>query len=1576
MNGVGFNEYCAVPPSPGQVYSPPKKDLSWMGLPEFVDDIVTDYTRLTRSIDVSKSVDKGKTWTRANHAQDNMKYTSTHKNFKLVDDKHVLPRAPRQQNMYTIDLKNVVPYKNLTCLIARALVDKSMLWHRRLGHLNFKTINKLVRSNMVKDLPSKSFENNHSCVSCLKGKHHKPSCKSKLVNSAFKPLHTLHMDLFGPTSVSSLNHKWYCLVVTNDFSRFSWTFFLKSKDETSRILRKIITEIENLKDLSVKIIRSDNECEFRNKEMDEFYSRKARTMLADAKLPVTFWAKAVNTACYVQNRVLVIKPHNKTPDKLFNKRSPAIGFLRSFGCHVMILNTLDHLGKFNAKGDEGYFVGYSLSSKASRVFNKRTKKIEENLHVDLLENKSIEKGTGPDWLFDIDTLTNSMNYILVVVAGTSSTNISEEVNRDKEVPKSSGNSNPTASTNVSTNGSFELASSSIVETEVPTVSTLVPTDSLSVPPVTSSVSKIISRGGSRFPKPLSLGNAMSFENRLEDFFGDTSNAVSLNEVKADLSNMETAIQNVWVLVDYPSGVRPIRTKWVLKNKKDKRGIIIRNKACLVAQGHTPEEGIDYEEVFAPVARIKPIRLFLAYASYMGFTVYQMDVKSAFLYGTIDEKVYVMQPPRFQDPEFPHRVYKVEKAMYGLHQALSAWYGLQVLQMKDGIFLSQDKYVGDILKKFRYTDIRVAKTLIDRENLWGKDGTIKDMEFHLYRSMIGSLMYLTASRPDIMFVVCACARHQVTTKECHLHVVKRIFRYLKGNSKLGLWYPKESPFDLVAYSDSDYGGANQDTKSTTKGCQFLGRRLISLQCKKQTIMATSTTEAEYVAAASSYRQVLWIQNPNGDALRKCNLNGPYITTTVLVQAVAATDDSQYKGKEIAKPITPPSESTSKEDSDPEKAQRDKDRSRKNTKCINAARLKLKLFKNIAAAEEITNAAYKILIRSLIRVKDPSSKGLPQVEDVNLKFLHSLPSEWKTHTLIWRNKTDLEDKSLDDLFNSLKIYESKVKHSSFIGTDSHNLAFISSTSTDSTTDLVSVAVNVSAVGIKLSVSTLPNVNSLSNAVIYSFFVSQSFIPQLDNEDLKQIDVDNLEEMDLKWQMAMLTMRVRRNVPIETSTSNALVSQCDGTGTYDWSYQAEEEPTNFALMTFTSSSSNSSSNNEVSKDVSSFAQSSELVKSPRHSGQLFQAPIPVAPPYAPVNHSKFPLHKVSTASPPQSQSVLTTASRTVSVVKPILSITRPKLASHAVSKSKSPFRRHLPCHPSSNPRNSPPRVTTAKASAAEAVNTACYVQNRVLVTKPHNKTPYELLHGRLPSIGFMRPFGCPVTILNTLDPLGKFQGKVDEGFLIGYSVFTREEGTHTYVLFPMLSNGSTNSQNNNKDALVDGKEHDDNIQKSVSPDIHSSSSGDQTRKQGFRDLNAEFEVCFNNNSNGGNAASSLVSAVGHNCINSTNDFSAAGPSNTTASPTAGNISDMPNLEDLTHSNDADDVGAEADINNLESIILVSPIPTTRIYKDHPTSQIISDLSSTTQTRSMVRAVRDYFLSQDEPKRVHQALKDPSWI
>ncbi|GKF26796.1 putative ribonuclease H-like domain-containing protein, partial [Tanacetum coccineum] len=285
--------------------------------------------------------------------------------------------------------------------------------------------------------------------------------------------------------------------------------------------------------------------------------------------------------------------------------------------------------------------------------------------------------------------------------------------------------------------------------------------------------------------------------------------------------LQFKIQKVWILVDLPYGKKAIGIKWVYRNKKDERGVVVKNKARLVAQGHRQEEGIDYDEVFAPMARIEAIRIFLAFASYMGFIVYQMDVKSVFLYGKIDEEPGMLlgSIKKSWCDEF-EALMKTKFQMSSIGE-LTFFLGLQVKQKADGIFISQDKYVAEILKKFNFENVKTTSTPIKTQKPLLKDEEASDVDVYLYRSMIGSLMYLTASRPDIMFAVCACSRFHVTPKSSHLSVVKTIFRYLKGKPKLGLWYPKVSSFDPESYSNSDYAGANLDRKSTTGGCQFLG-----------------------------------------------------------------------------------------------------------------------------------------------------------------------------------------------------------------------------------------------------------------------------------------------------------------------------------------------------------------------------------------------------------------------------------------------------------------------------------------------------------------------------------------------------------------------------------------------------------------------------------------------------------------------------------------------------------------------------------------------------------------------------------
>ena len=343
----------------------------------------------------------------------------------------------------------------------------------------------------------------------------------------------------------------------------------------------------------------------------------------------------------------------------------------------------------------------------------------------------------------------------------------------------------------------------------------------------------------------------------------------------------------------------IGTKWVFRNKSDDSGIITRNKARLVAKGYDQAEGIDYDETFAPVARLEAVRLLLAFACMSGFKLFQMDVKSAFLNGIVNEKIYVSQPPGFEDHKHPECVYKLKKALYGLKQAPCQWYerlslcllsheyergkvdkilfikkartdiilvqiyvddivfgssnlklcenfvramqgefemsimgelsfflGLQVKHSKEGIFICQSKYCKEILKKFEMQACKVAATPMSTNCYLEADEAGPEVNQTMYRGLIGSLLYLTARRPNIMFVVCLCARFQSCPKESHLKAAKRILKYLKGSISMGLWYPSLSPIHLVRYSDSDFSGCKLDRKSTSVICHLLGSSLIS------------------------------------------------------------------------------------------------------------------------------------------------------------------------------------------------------------------------------------------------------------------------------------------------------------------------------------------------------------------------------------------------------------------------------------------------------------------------------------------------------------------------------------------------------------------------------------------------------------------------------------------------------------------------------------------------------------------------------------------------------------------------------
>nr|GEX29124.1 hypothetical protein [Tanacetum cinerariifolium] len=539
----------------------------------------------------------------------------------------------------------------------------------------------------------------------------------------------------------------------------------------------------------------------------------ARTMLADFKLSTTFWDEGVNTAYYVQKKVLMVKPHFKTPYELFRGRSPTLSFMRPFRCHITILNTLDQLGKFYGKFDEGVFVGYSTISKAFRVYNTRTRKVEENLHITFLENKPMIIGGGPEWLFDIDALSESMNYA-PVSAGTNSNDFAESEceNQERSNAESSTKNVNTAGPSINTANASDNTNSLNINTISPPVNTA--TSTYVDYPIDPLMPDLEDTGIFNDAYDDRDKGAEADYNNLETTRKMAKhNEAGLLTFKNKQRRTNHKISKIVYFLVFSlkwNQRRAIGTKWVFRNKRDRRGIVVRNKARLVVQGYRQEEGIDYDEVFAHAAWIEAIRLFLAYASFMDFTVYQMDVKSAFLYGTIKEEVYVSQPSGFVDLEFLDRVYKVEKALYGLHQAPRAW-----------MYLSTE---SDQLMHKRF-----------------QMSSMGEPTFFLGLQCKASKY----SNEDT----------QTFIKGCNWHRLKRIFRYLKGQPTLGFWYPTDLPLELIAYSDSDYTGASLDKKSTTGGYQFLGSRLISWQCKRQTIVASSTTKAEDIAASNYHGWVL-------------------------------------------------------------------------------------------------------------------------------------------------------------------------------------------------------------------------------------------------------------------------------------------------------------------------------------------------------------------------------------------------------------------------------------------------------------------------------------------------------------------------------------------------------------------------------------------------------------------------------------------------------------------------------------------------------------------------------------------------
>ncbi|GJW00084.1 retrovirus-related pol polyprotein from transposon TNT 1-94 [Tanacetum coccineum] len=587
----------------------------------------------------------------------------------LSTDGVELIKGSRSSNLYTISVEDMMKSYPI-CLLSKASKNKSWLWHRRLNHLNFGTINDLARKDLVRGLTRLKFEKDHLCSTCQLGKSKKHTHTPKTENTNLEVLNILHMDLCRPIRVQTINGKKYILVIVDDYSSVG-IFHQKLVPRTPQ---------------------QNGVVERRNRTLVE----AARTMLIFSKASMFLWEKAVATACYTQNRSLIHTRHNKTPYELVHDKKPDLTFLRVFGALCYPTNDNEDLGKLQPTADIGIFIGYAPSRKGYTIYNKRTRRIMETIHVQFDELSApmahVQLSTGPAPTFLMPRQISSglvpnpvpaAPYVpvLVISVGTpSSTTIDQDAPSPSHLPSSSelqpsiSHQGVAARSNIIEDNPFAHADND----PFINVFTLEPSSKAS-----SSEDAISTRKQLATDALWCLYNSVLSKVKPNNFKSVVTEDCWFQVMQDEIHEFDWL--QVWELVPRPDCVMIIALKWIYKVKLDEYGDVLKNKARLVAKGYRQEEGIDFKESFVAVACIEAIRIFIAKAASKNMTIYQMDVKTAFLNGELNEKVYVSQPEGFVNPDHPTHVYRLKKALYGLKQAPRAWYDTLLRFLLDNKF---------------------------------------------------------------------------------------------------------------------------------------------------------------------------------------------------------------------------------------------------------------------------------------------------------------------------------------------------------------------------------------------------------------------------------------------------------------------------------------------------------------------------------------------------------------------------------------------------------------------------------------------------------------------------------------------------------------------------------------------------------------------------------------------------------------------------------------------------------------------------------------------------------------------------
>uniref|UniRef100_A0A2N9GRJ3 Integrase catalytic domain-containing protein n=1 Tax=Fagus sylvatica TaxID=28930 RepID=A0A2N9GRJ3_FAGSY len=815
-----------------------------------------------------------------------------------------------------------IPSHMVSSSVAATTTLSPDLWHSRLGHASLSRLQLLASQGHLGSVNFNKFD----CMSCQFGKQTKlPFNNSDSFSSA--PFDLVHSDVWGPAPFTTEGGSRYFVIFVDDYSRFTWIYLLKHRSDLVSIFQTFHKMIQTQFSRTIKVFRSDNAQEYHDKSFLSIldsngtlphYScpytsqqngraeRKlrhildvVRTLLISASIPERFWGEAALTAVYTINRIPSPTTHKKSPFELLYDKIPDYSSLRVFGCVCFVSLPSHERNKLEPRSRLCCFLGYGISQKGFRCYDPISRRLRISRHVEFWEHQTFSSRQH------FPFISSSMTPIFT----DPSIDLYPDPVRDSTQPPSSSDVPSLVLSPAAGSPDSDPASSAPSES---------PTD--------------IRRSTRVRAPPSHLSDyhcyfALATLHEPHTYREASTNPLWQQAMADELDALHKT--HTWDMTTLPPGKSAVGCKWVYKIKTRADGSVERYKARLVARGFTQEYGIDYEETFAPVARLTSVRSLLAVAAVRHWPLFQMDVKNAFLNGDLLEEVYMQPPPGYPDSQ--NQVCRLRRALYGLKQAPRAWFakfssvvaqqgftpssydsalfirhtstgitlillyvddmiitgddtagicdlqkflsqqfemkdlgtlsyflGLEVTSSSDGYYLSQAKYASDLLSKAGLTDSKTVSTPLELNvKLNTTDGEpLSDAT--LYRQLVGSLIYLTVTRPDLAYAVHLVSQFMSAPRSTHYAAVLRILRYIKGTLFHGLHFSAQSSLELRAYADADWAGDPTDRRSTTGYCFLLGSSLISWRSKKQSVVARSSTEAEYRALADATSELLWLR----------------------------------------------------------------------------------------------------------------------------------------------------------------------------------------------------------------------------------------------------------------------------------------------------------------------------------------------------------------------------------------------------------------------------------------------------------------------------------------------------------------------------------------------------------------------------------------------------------------------------------------------------------------------------------------------------------------------------------------------